>query len=143
MTYWCNLSELIVWTDSSQPGLEEGPEQLLARIKRLIDFDGTITEPGQTAVARQTICRRPLIEFLGEEPYVVQTWNPTQAIDFFVKHRPDLPRPLMIIVAPVDLSPDGPESGKDFSGLGLRGALIVDDLGAAAIKAPGCQIVPP
>lgn len=143
MSYRNNLSELIVWSDLSRTDRESAPERLLSRIKRMIDFDGTITEPGQLTVARQTICRRPLVEFLGEEPYVVQTWNPTEAIAFFTRHRPDLPRPLMIISAPIDLSADGPDVGKDFSGLGIKGVLIVDDLGASAIKAPGCWVITP
>jgi len=132
---WPTL-EMFVWS---------GMRQALDGLKRFVDFDGTITKPG-TFEARTSISGRPLAEFLGEEPYAVQTWNPVSAIRFFESDRPDLPKPRLILMTPMyDVLDDGIllAIGKDFSAFGITGAAIFDDMPSSHINAPGCVILPP
>ena len=122
--------------------------EALRGVKRLIDFDGTIALPGAGGHApRDAIRGVPLAAFLAEAPFAVQTWNPPAAIRFFLELRPDLPRPELIIIAPMrDVTDEHGafvDVGKDFAAFGLSDAAIIDDLPAGAIHAPGCIILPP
>lgn len=117
----------------------------LRRIRRFIDFDGTIAVP--RSLAPMPFLRgKPLAAYLGEAPFAVQTWNPVSALRFFLDDHPRLPRPRMVLVAPMReiRGERGTLTiGKDFSRLGIGGAHIIDDMPAESIRAPGCVVLPP
>lgn len=139
-----DLGLYIAWP-ANESCLWTGIKQALSGLKRFVDFDGTITVPG--SMKGRTLLRgRPLAEFLGEEPYAVQTWNPVSAIRFFDLDRPDLPKPRLILMTPMYDILDGDlvlAIGKDFSLLGITGVAIFDDMPSSHINAPGCVILPP
>lgn len=117
----------------------------LRRIRRFIDFDGTIAAPRSFAPMPR-LRGKPLAAFLAEAPYAVQTWNPVSAMRFFLDDHPKLPRPRMVLVAPMrEFRGERGEIGigKDFSRLGIGGAHIIDDMPAESIRAPGCVVLPP
>lgn len=139
-----DLAGYVFWPEPKEFG-DDGVIEAIRGVRRLIDFDGTITLPGSRK-ARGSIRGTPLREFLAEEPYVVQTWNPDAAVRFFIEDRPELARPLMILVAPMlDVVVDGDlvAIGKDLSLFGAAGAAIFDDMRPEHIHAPGCVILPP
>lgn len=122
--------------------------RIIRLLKRFIDFDGTITVPTAAGiVARGTLRGMLLGEDLAETPHAVQTWNPVTAMRFFLEDRPELPRPELILIAPmcdvVDDEGRFVDVGKDLGALGIRGADVIDDMPAASILAPGCVILPP
>src|SRR5688572_20679821 len=101
--------------------------EALRGVQRLIDFDGTIAVPGGGGHAPRDLIRGvPLAAFLAEVPFAVQTWNPPAAVRFFLELRPDLPRPELIIIAPMCdlLDEQGAfvDVGKDFAAFGISDA---------------------
>lgn len=132
-------------------------EDVLSTIRstrRFVDFDGTIADE-LTGVRRELLCRVPLMTFLAEEPFVVQTWNSRGALAFFEFHT-DLPRPRLVIKPPSRFKGEMPAAEgevswlagsatiKDFEALGFTGKIIIDDWAAInRIHAPGCTIVHP
>lgn len=137
----------LVWS-SRLIGCAQALREALRRVQRLIDFDGTIAVPGNGGHApRDQIRGVPLAAFLAEVPFAVQTWNPPAAVRFFLELRQDLPRPELIIIAPMcDLLDERGafvDVGKDFAAFGISDAAIIDDMPAASIHAPGCTILSP
>ncbi len=118
----------------------------MRRIRRFIDFDGTIAAPRSLA-PMASLRGKPLAAYLAEAPFAVQTWNPVSAMKFFLDDHPRLPRPKMVLVAPMReiIGERGAlvAIGKDFSRLGIGGAHIIDDMPAESIRAPGCVVLPP
>jgi hypothetical protein len=144
MRLFSHLQELVVWPEEVRSLAADQVVERVSRVRRLIDFDGTIAEKG-TMEPRLSLRGRPLAETLAEEPYLVQTFNPVMALRFF-ELNPLLPPPVMVIVAPTRLDEAAaslPEGGKDFRDLGLCGKEIIDDLDAEAILAPDCEVVAP
>lgn len=80
-------------------------EEVVERIRltnRFIDFDGTLVLDPMGSIRpelRMVMCGKPVAEFLGEEPFVVQTWNLPGARAFFEAH-PELSQPILIIEPP-------------------------------------------
>lgn len=142
-----DLFRYLVWS-SRWIGCANALRAALRGVRRLIDFDGTIAMPGEGGHSpRNAIRGVPLAEYLAEVPFAVQTWNPPAAIRFFLELRPDLPRPELIIIAPMCdlLDEQGAfvDVGKDFAAFGISDAAIIDDLPASSIHAPGCVILSP
>lgn len=140
-----DLPRLIFWPEN----VYDGPavRAIFRRVRRYIDFDGTIAH-GAGCIAAETLRGRPLAEFLGEEEYVVHTHG-IGAVQFFEKRFPLLPKPTLIFIPPFFryVGPKWPDDnhhgGKDFAALDITGAVIIDDLPPYRIQAPGCLILPP
>jgi hypothetical protein len=84
-----------------------------------------------------------LAEFLGEKPFIIQTWNPVSAKRFFLDLYPDLPQPVLIIAVPFFFIETSAAVGKDFSVFNIIDKEIVDDEPPERIRAPGCRILRP
>lgn len=142
-----DVFQYLVWS-SRLIGCARALCEALRGVQRLIDFDGTIAVPGAGGhQPRDAIRGVPLASFLAEAPFAVQTWNPPAAVRFFLELRPDLPRPELIIIAPMrDVTDEQGvfvDVGKDFAAFGISDAAIIDDMPAEAIHAPGCTILSP
>ena len=130
----------------------------LAQARRYIDFDETLTDE-ITDRLRGTFCGKPLHAFLAEEPFVLQTWGSSGsrgAIATFLRRRPDLPQPLLIVaptkvaVGARDLWFDPCELDREFCGshwvwkdlaaLGITSGVVYDDW-RGHIWAPGCEVI--
>jgi len=134
----------VIWPEEKELG-DAGVIEAIRSVRRLVDFDGTITLPGKLE-GRGRIRGRLLEDFLAEEPYVVQTWNPLAAVLFFTEQRPELAKPLLILITPMLDVMDGGRLvavGKDFAPFGISGVDIFDDMLPEHIRAPGCAILPP
>lgn len=116
------------------------------RVRRFIDFDQTI-HFGRQGVGK-TLRGKQIKEFLLEEPFIVQTWNPLGAMLFFDAN-PDFPQPVLIIQPPgfsVERSDGGGDWGKDFDAIGINNKIIIDDWAAEnppIIRSAGSQVVLP
>lgn len=130
----------------------------LAQARRYIDFDGTLTDE-VTDRLRETFCGKPLHAFLAEEPFVLQTWGSSGsrgAIATFLRRRPDLPQPLLIVAPtkvavatrdlwfdPCELDPEFCGSHwvwKDLAALGITSGIVYDDW-RDHVWAPGCEVI--
>lgn len=124
----------------------------IAQAMRFIDFDGTLaTDAG----VRDPFCGIPLTEFLAQDPYLIQTWGPDGAISLF-RRRPDLPKPLLIIVPPplgcgvkdlwfdpLKVEPEFCGDSwvwKDLASLGIAHGDVYDD-SPHHVWAPGCRMI--
>lgn len=128
--------------------------EIIKSVRRFIDFDQTISDDnGWTG--RDLLCGKLLHEFLAEEPFIIQTWNPAGARDFFFEKGrfASLPRPRLILDPPnkvietftVVVNGEDEERfkfAKDFEALGITGVQIIDDM-PHLVHAPGCVIVLP
>ena len=94
-----DLLQLVLWPEG--PRDHDWVRETLDRVRRFIDFDGTIAEGHRRP--RDEILGTPLAEFLAEEPFIVQTWNPGGAKIFFEVLFPDLPKPEMVVVPELTL----------------------------------------
>lgn len=138
------LAKHVFWPDPC-PYDAAGIRQLFRQVRRFIDLDGTISTHAGRFV-RPSLRGKPVAEFLAEEPFIVQTWNPEGAIMFFAERYPDYPKPLLVIVVPGFPFTNGegmPDIGKDFEALGITGVTIIDDWPPSDFNAPGCVILPP
>ncbi|MFH1098902.1 MAG: hypothetical protein V1723_03210 [Candidatus Uhrbacteria bacterium] len=133
----------------------ESIRRILRTVRRFIDLDGTLIVEGGRI--RPVFDGVPTPEFLAEEPYVIQTWNPDDAVQI-VDTSPDLPPPVLIIQPPlvriccgvIVRSPeqhrhggqrhDSEKAAKDFEALGVAGVTIYDDT-PEYVHAPGCTII--
>lgn len=137
------LCRYVIWPDDPAPTDAEF-RKAFDDVMRFIDFDGTISEPFMQP--RGTLCGEPLAEFLGQEPFIVQTWNPGGAIEFFTELHPDYPQPVMVIVVPQFRYTDDDgkrQRGKDFTVFCISGKIIIDDRPKHEIRAPGCIVLQP
>ena len=119
---------------------------------RFIDFDDTIVVGGRP---RDPFCSLPLHVFLKQEPFLVQTWGPKGAVQFFSR-RGDLPKPTLIISPPpirvargelwfdpMELDPSFSGDGwvwKDLKALGIDQGDVYDDT-PHFVWAPGCRLI--
>lgn len=126
----------------------------IAIARRHIDFDGTLKDLA-TGRARDPFYGKPLAGFLAEEPFLVQTWGPEDAVPFF-QRRPDLPQPLLILMPagislavtdlwfdPCEIDPEFSGTRwtwKDLPGVGIRTGTVFDD-DPHCLWAPGCDVV--
>lgn len=118
---------------------------ILNETNRFIDFDQTIASYAGE-VARPILRGKPATEFLAEEPYIVQTWNPDGAIKFFTQKFTFYPKPRLIILPPSFrfITKEGDHNiGKNFSAFCIIGKIIIDDMSPEKIYAPGCVILHP
>lgn len=132
-------------------------EEIRGRIAaacRFIDFDETLVVGGRV---RDPFCGKSLASFLGEQPFLIQTWGPEGAVSFF-RRRPELPQPLLIVDPPgirvrlAELWFDPHEIDPDFCGdawvwkdllaLGIAQGEVYDD-SPHHVWAPGCTVIPP
>ncbi len=137
------LPKLVDWPEKKFTPSEV--REIFDRTNRFIDFDQTIAW-GSGLFPKDKLCGKPTAEFLTEEPYVVQTWNPGGAVEFFTEIYPEYPKPLMIIIMPafeLEVRIDGGSFGKNFAALSLTGKTIIDDLHPKKIHAPNCTILHP
>jgi hypothetical protein len=138
------LVKHVFWPDPC-PYDAAGIRLLFRHVRRYVDLDGTIaTRAGR--FVRPSLRGKTVAEFLAEEPFIVQTWNPEGAIMFFAERYPEYPKPILIIFPPgfPFINAEGREDiGKDFAALGITGATIIDDWPPSDFNAPGCAILPP
>lgn len=133
----------------------------LAAAKRFVDLDNTLYDHENERL-RSTFCGRPLAAFLGESPWVLQSWNPEGAVTFVLLNR-HLPPPLLVveppglrvpksslgdlysglrfIEAPDGLAEDDEWVFKDLFALGATDVEVYDDFGPGGIHAPGCRVI--
>lgn len=134
---------------------DQGVLAAIRATRRFIDFDDTIADE-LTGHPRERLCTVPLVKFLTEERFIVQTWNARGAMAFFSWYAElPIPMPELILAPPrrtVGKHPpaDGEVewlagiTAKDFEALGLTGKFIIDDwVKIGGIHAPGCTIVHP
>ncbi len=119
----------------------------VSKVRRFIDFDQTI-HFGRKGGIGKTLRGKPIREFLSEEPFIVQTWNPSGAM-FFFHDNPDFPQPVLILTPPgfKVLGDDGRvDCGKDLDAIGVCNKVIIDDWAAEdppAIHSAGSEILLP
>lgn len=127
---------------------------IIKNTRRFIDFDETIYDNNQKRPF-ELLCGKPLIDFLREEPFIIQTWNPNAAINFF-ERSPKLPQPLLVIEPPSVFLTHEPiwseelnklitwTLAKNFEEFGFKDKIIIDDfVSGRGIHAPGCTLIAP
>ncbi|MDO8493475.1 MAG: hypothetical protein Q7S19_02955 [bacterium] len=137
------LTRFVVWPDKKLEPSEI--RKIFEEVNRFIDFDQTIAMKAGR-IARPTLRGKPTAEFLAEESYIVQTWNPDGAVEFFTKRYPEFPKPVLIMMVPMfrfESPQQGHNLGKNFAALSITGKTIIDDFLAEEMHAPGCIILQP
>ncbi len=138
------LMRALRWPHNATP---EFVLNAVSKVRRFIDFDQTIYF-GRKGGIGKTLRGRPIRGFLSQEPFIVQTWNPSGAMFFFDANR-DFPQPLLIITPPgfsVERSDGGCDWGKDFDAIGICNKMIIDDWAEEnppVIRSTGSEIVLP
>jgi hypothetical protein len=137
-----SLLQYVWWPKNPRKSAGE-VRAILDRVQRFVDFDGTIVGDGM--VPRGKILGRPLAEFLAEQAYVIQTWNPDGARKFFGEMFPEFSQPELILVPESLVEGDAMPDfvGKNFAALGVTDKIIIDDALDCEIYAPGCAVLKP